>query len=66
MKNLAADQVITDFRKSTHSGGANDCVEVQTRTASVLMRDTQNRALGHLGFSHAQFAEMLAVGARLL
>lgn len=54
------------FRKSSYSGGnRNDCVEVADAPAQDmhLVRDTQNRELGALGFSTGAWAQFL-VSAR--
>ncbi|GAA3746464.1 hypothetical protein HDA32_000424 [Spinactinospora alkalitolerans] len=40
------------WRKSSYSKGESNCVEVADTTGlGVAVRDTQNRELGHLGFS---------------
>lgn len=44
-------EVAADWRKSSHSGEhGGACVEVAETPQAVLVRDTQNRELGHLGF----------------
>ncbi|TDQ53149.1 DUF397 domain-containing protein [Actinorugispora endophytica] len=49
------------WHKSTYSGGnTNACVEVAGLPGSVLVRDTQNRELGHLGFAAAAWSAFLA------
>ncbi|QVQ50677.1 DUF397 domain-containing protein [Spiractinospora alimapuensis] len=51
-----------DWHKSSYSNQqGGDCVEVaETYDSSVLIRDTQNRPLGHLAFPHAEFGAFLA------
>jgi len=36
------------WRKSTHSAGDGNCVEVATTRQGIGIRDTKNRAAGHL------------------
>ncbi|MEY9211949.1 DUF397 domain-containing protein [Thermobifida halotolerans] len=51
-----------DWHKSSYSnesGGA--CVEVAETPEAVLVRDTQHRDLGHLGFAPKAWAEFLTV-----
>ena len=38
------------WHKSSYSGSAGDCVEV-AEGERVLVRDTQNRPLGHIDYS---------------
>jgi hypothetical protein len=48
------------WRKSTHSDGTGgNCVEVAETAEAVFVRDTQNRELGHLGFSGAEWGAFL-------
>lgn len=48
------------FRKSSYSATANDCVEVaDLSTCGVAVRDTQNRAVGHLPFPTREWAALL-------
>lgn len=50
-----------DFRKSTYSGNRQDCVEVARHPkVGVALRDTQNRAAGHLSFPTAEWRAFLA------
>lgn len=51
-----------DWHKSSYSNQhGGDCVEVaETHDSSVLIRDTQNRPLGHLSFPHTEFGAFLA------
>ncbi|MEV2275707.1 DUF397 domain-containing protein [Nocardiopsis sp. NPDC049922] len=48
------------WHKSTYSTNGGDCVEV-AEGRSVLVRDTQNRDLGHLAYPSAEWAGLLAV-----
>ncbi|XKK39628.1 DUF397 domain-containing protein [Nocardiopsis sp. ARC36] len=50
-----------DWNKSTYSNGSGgDCVEARRDQAAVLMRDTQNRSLGHLEASTPEWTALLA------
>ncbi|WP_046471559.1 DUF397 domain-containing protein [Allosalinactinospora lopnorensis] len=50
-----------DWHKSSYSGGnAGACVEIAETLRSVLVRDTQNRESGHLGFGVSAWAAFLA------
>jgi len=49
-----------DWRKSSYSGNAGNCVEVAETPSAVLVRDTQNRHLGHLDFAPAEWVAFLA------
>ena len=42
---------MTDWHKSSYSGGNNECVEAREHQAGADVRDTQNRELGHLSFT---------------
>ncbi|GAB2494959.1 DUF397 domain-containing protein [Nocardiopsis aegyptia] len=47
------------WRKSSYSGGGGgNCVEV-AEGRNVLVRDTQNRRLGHLTFENAEWTGLL-------
>lgn len=47
------------WHKSSYSGGAHqDCVEV-AESELVLVRDTQNRELGHLSFASQEWTHFL-------
>lgn len=50
----------TDWRKSSYSGGSNDCVEVRTQPAFSAVRDTKNRDQGHLAFAQEEWTAALA------
>ena len=47
--------VPTSFRKSSYSGGNGNCVEVADTPTFSAVRDTQNRDLGTLTFSPAEW-----------
>ncbi|MGI8328853.1 DUF397 domain-containing protein [Actinomadura scrupuli] len=51
----------TQWRKSSHSGGANDsaCVEVARLPAGIGVRDSKHPAAGHLALTPVQFAALL-------
>ncbi|WP_231972433.1 DUF397 domain-containing protein [Nocardiopsis alborubida] len=52
---------VTDinWHKSSHSGSSGgECVEV-AEGQSVLVRDTQNRELGHLAFTTPEWTSLL-------
>ncbi|MEV2279392.1 DUF397 domain-containing protein [Nocardiopsis sp. NPDC049922] len=42
---------MSDWHKSSYSGGTNECVEVREHSTGADVRDTQNRRSGHLTFS---------------
>ncbi|QKW31743.1 DUF397 domain-containing protein [Nocardiopsis sp. MT53] len=46
------------WHKSSYSSGQGSCVEV-AEGQSVLVRDTQNRPLGHLDYSAEAWASFL-------
>ncbi|MFY7067653.1 DUF397 domain-containing protein [Nocardiopsis changdeensis] len=48
------------WHKSSYSGGSGSCVEV-AEGAETLVRDTQNRELGHLGFAAGEWTALLRV-----
>ncbi|MCY9786098.1 DUF397 domain-containing protein [Nocardiopsis sp. EMB25] len=49
-----------EWHKSSYSSGVNNnCVEVSEGRA-VLVRDTQNRGLGHLTYPSAEWTGLLA------
>ncbi|MDA2813126.1 DUF397 domain-containing protein [Nocardiopsis sp. RSe5-2] len=48
------------WAKSRYSSAASECVEVARSLEDVKVRDTQNRAAGHLSFSGTEWAAFLA------
>lgn len=52
------------FRKSSYSGGGNDCVEVGAGADHVGIRDTKDRARGHFAVPVGSWAAFVdKVGA---
>jgi hypothetical protein len=51
--------VTLNWRKSSASGNAQDCVEVAVQGPSVLVRDSRARAAGHLALAPAQWQALL-------
>ncbi|NKY96385.1 DUF397 domain-containing protein [Nocardiopsis alborubida] len=52
---------VSDWHKSSHSSGVNnDCVEVAEGWTETLVRDTQNRELGHLAFTAPEWTSLLS------
>lgn len=47
------------WRKSSFSSGSGNCVETADLPDGALIRDTQNRELGHLSFSGSEWAAFL-------
>ena len=50
---------MNEWHKSSYSQGDTSCVEVKEGPHSVLIRDTQNRELGHLSFSSPEWTSFL-------
>ncbi|GAA3748403.1 DUF397 domain-containing protein [Salinactinospora qingdaonensis] len=48
------------WHKSSYSNANGECVEVAELPSAMLVRDTQNRARGHLAFSAAEWAALLS------
>lgn len=46
---------MSDWHKSSYSGGSNECVEAREHQAGADVRDTQNRNLGHLTFTRTEW-----------
>ncbi|GGV09148.1 DUF397 domain-containing protein [Actinomadura cremea] len=53
--------MIVQWRKSSHSGGADDqhCVELGTLALGVGVRDSKDPDAGHIGMTPAAFAALL-------
>lgn len=47
------------FRKATYSMNGSNCVECRETANGVDMRDTQNRAAGHLTFPAQEWAALV-------
>ncbi|MEV7613843.1 DUF397 domain-containing protein [Streptomyces sp. NPDC089799] len=54
------------WRKSSYSDGGdiNDCVEVATTLAAVLVRDSKDTAIPHLSFSPAAWGGFVTAARR--
>lgn len=52
--------VTPEFRKSSYSQNSNACVEVADTPGGHLVRDTQHRDAGHLGFVGLEWSAFLA------
>lgn len=46
----------TNWRKSTRSEKASDCVEVSVTSSAVGVRDTKNRSAGHFAVTPTTWA----------
>lgn len=53
------------WHKSSHSGGEGRCVEV-AEGESVLVRDTENRTLGHIDYTPEAWAAFLGSTTSLI
>jgi hypothetical protein len=47
------------WRKSSHSGGGNDCVEIAVADARTAVRDSKNPVGPRLEFRSAQWARFI-------
>lgn len=54
------EDLSSKWRKSSFSGGGNNCVEVAPSASVVGVRDTKDRAAGHLTVSASAWAAFLA------
>ncbi|MEU3310822.1 DUF397 domain-containing protein [Nocardiopsis sp. NPDC006832] len=50
---------MSDWHKSTYSGGSNECVEAREYSSGADVRDTRNRDLGHLTFDRPEWTFFL-------
>ncbi|MFV2197461.1 DUF397 domain-containing protein [Nocardiopsis sp. LOL_012] len=50
---------MSDWHKSSYSGGSNECVEVREHSTGADVRDTQNRESGHLTFNGSEWRAFL-------
>jgi Domain of unknown function (DUF397) len=48
------------WRKSSYSGSGNNCVEVATQAGACAVRDSKNRAGGHLIFGADAWAAFIS------
>lgn len=59
MQNTSGQRTnVTGWHKASYSQGASNCVEVAEGPAT-LVRDTQNRELGHLAFAGSEWAALV-------
>ena len=48
------------WRKSSHSGAGNNCVEIAQLVATYAIRDSKNPGGGHLTFSRSAWEALIA------
>ncbi|WP_306366656.1 DUF397 domain-containing protein [Nocardiopsis sp. CC223A] len=48
------------WHKSSYSSSGGNCVEVREHETGADVRDTQNRAAGHLDFGRTEWSALLA------
>jgi hypothetical protein len=48
------------WRKSSHSGAGNDCVELAIVRSGTAVRDSKNAAAGHLAFDGSGWLAFLS------
>jgi hypothetical protein len=53
------------WRKSSHSGGGNDCVEIAFTAELTGIRDSKDHGAGHLALSPRSLRALLAASVRL-
>ncbi|WP_061079484.1 DUF397 domain-containing protein [Nocardiopsis alborubida] len=51
---------MSDWHKSSYSGGSNECVEVREHNAGADVRDTQNRSHGQLAFASDEWSAFVS------
>ena len=49
-----------EWRKSSYSTAAENCVEAREHSGGADVRDTQNRDAGHLGFGSQEWIALLS------
>lgn len=54
-----SDLAGAEWRKSSHSGAGNDCVELVVGRSGAAVRDSKNTESGHLAFADIEWAEFL-------
>lgn len=47
------------FHKSSYSGSSDTCVEVAETPTATLIRDTQNRSLGHIDITPREWSALI-------
>lgn len=50
---------MTDWHKSSYSGGSNECVEAREHTERIDLRDTKHPDHGHLTFPTPEWTAFL-------
>ncbi len=55
----SAAPIHTRWRKSSHSTGGNQCVEIAHLGAAIAVRDSKNPDGGHLTFGAAKWRTLL-------
>lgn len=55
---------MSEWHKSSYSGGNNECVEVREHPSGADIRDTQNRDSGHLPFPASEWATFLSTALK--
>ncbi|TDQ55315.1 DUF397 domain-containing protein [Actinorugispora endophytica] len=50
---------VPTFRKSSHSAGASECVEVADLPDGAAVRDTRNREAGHIEFGGTEWRALV-------
>lgn len=56
---MGSDLTQHEWRKSSRSGGGNDCVELAVRTDGTAVRDSKNTAAGQLALTRSGWAGFL-------
>ncbi|KOX16147.1 DUF397 domain-containing protein [Nocardiopsis sp. NRRL B-16309] len=51
--------MVSEWHKSSYSGGNNECVEVREHSTGADVRDTQHRDAAHLTFSSREWQHFL-------
>jgi hypothetical protein len=51
---------VENWRKSSYSGNQTNCVEVGELSDGTAVRDSKNRAAGHIGTTSAQWSAFVA------
>jgi hypothetical protein len=56
-----SDRAGAQWRKSSYSGGSNDCVELAVARSGAAVRDSKNTATGHLAFQANRWHAFLGI-----